>query len=174
MPSPTLTGSEQTIIVGIAELAVSDNRNVILTAHALGAGIAVSIYDPQTKIGGLLHIMLPDSSIDPAKAAAQPAMFMDSGLSALFRAASELKAEEHRLQICVAGGAQIMDDSGVFNVGNQNYESAIRILKGEHGLRVQAAHVGGFASRSVALNIATGEVRLKLSGQSAEMTLWKS
>ena len=118
--------------------------------------------------------MLPDSSIDPAKAAAQPAMFMDSGLSALFRAASELKAEEHRLQICVAGGAQIMDDSGVFNVGNQNYESAIRILKGEHGLRVQAAHVGGFASRSVALNIATGEVRLKLSGQSAEMTLWKS
>lgn len=173
MPPPSLTGFQQKVVVGIADLAVSNNQNLELATYSLGSCIAVSIYDPVVKAGGLLHIMLPDSSIDPAKAAAQPAMFMDTGLPALFRTAYQLKVEKQRVQICVAGGAQIMDGGGFFNIGRRNYESLVCILK-QHGLRSQAEHVGGLVSRSMYLNIATGEVRLKISGQTNEMILWKS
>lgn len=173
MPSPSLAGFSQKVVVGIADLAASSSQNAELATYSLGSCIGVSIYDPVVKVGGLLHVMLPDSAIDPAKAAAQPAMFMDTGLPALFRAAYQLKADKHRVHICVAGGAQIMDATGFFNIGRRNYEALICILK-QHGLRIQAEHVGGLVSRSMYLNIATGEVRLKISGQINEMILWKS
>ncbi|MBI3416698.1 MAG: chemotaxis protein CheD [Verrucomicrobia bacterium] len=173
MPLPSLAGLTQKSVVGIADLAVSTNPNVELATYSLGSCLGVSLYDPVSKVGGLLHIMLPDSSIDPVKAALQPAMFADTGLPAMLHAAHKLKADKKRVQICVAGGAQILDTSGIFNIGRKNYESLACVLQ-QHGLSVQAEHVGGLVSRSMYLNIATGEVRLKISGQPNERILWTS
>lgn len=175
MPSPTLAGLglEQKVIIGIAELAVSNNTSATLTTYSLGSCLGITIYDPVVKVGGLLHIMLPDSRIDSAKAAAQPAMFVDSGVPALFRAAYKLGADKHRVQICVAGGAQIMDNSGYFNIGKRNYEALTKMLN-EHGLRIHAEQVGGMVNRTMYLNLATGDVRLKVSGQPQEVYLCKS
>jgi chemotaxis protein CheD len=116
--------------------------------------------------------MLPDSSINAAKAAEQPAMFVDTGLSALFRAAYELKAEKRRVQICVAGGAQFLDKAGFFNIGQRNYACLIQLL-GQHGLSIDAQQVGGLVSRTLHLHLGTGEVRLKSSGQNEETILFK-
>jgi len=172
MPSPSLTGFAQNVVVGIADLAVSNNPNVILATYSLGSCIGVTIYDPVVRVGGLVHVMLPDSSIDTTKAAAQPGMFMDSGVPALFRASYGLRAEKHRVQICVAGGAQVMDPSGFFNIGKRNYEALSRLLT-QHGLSIQAEQVGGLVSRTLYLDLATGKVRLKTSGQPQEETLWQ-
>jgi len=173
MPSPTLAGFEHKVVVGIAELAVSNNQNVTLTTYSLGSCLGISIYDPVVKAGGLLHIMLPDSTIDAGKAAAHPAMFVDTGVPALFRAAYQLKAEKHRVVICVAGGAQIMDNSGFFNIGARNFD-ALSKLFGEHSLKIHADQVGGLVNRTMHLNLATGQVRLKVSGQNQETILCKS
>lgn len=174
MASPTLTGLfEQKVVVGIADLAVSNNQTLTLATYSLGSCIGVSIYDPIVKVGGLLHVMLPESKIDVDKAQRQPAMFMDTGIPALFRAAYELKAEKHRVQICVAGGAQVMDSSGFFSIGKRNYETLKSILE-EHGLKTSAAQVGGMVSRSMYLNLSTGEVKLKVSGQTEDVVLCKN
>ena len=174
MTSPTLAGVfDQRVVVGIADMAVTNSRTVTLATYSLGSCIGVSIFDPVAKVGGLLHVMLPDSVIDPDKARRQPAMFMDTGIPALFRMAYELKAEKYRVRICVAGGAQVMDSSGFFSIGKRNYESLQRLL-GEHGLHVHAQQIGGMVSRSMYLDLATGDVRLKISGQSEEVTLCKS
>ncbi|MBI1839716.1 MAG: chemotaxis protein CheD [Verrucomicrobia bacterium] len=175
MPAPSLaaiTGFEQKLIVGVADLAVSSNPNVVIITYSLGSCLGVTIYDPVTKVGGLLHAMLPDSAIDPAKAASQAAMFIDTGIPALFRAAYQLKADKHRVQICLAGAAQVMDGSGFFSIGKRNYEMLMKLL-GQHGLVVRAEQVGGLVSRTISLNIKTGEVRLKCSGQNLETILWK-
>ena len=113
MPAPSLIGIgfEHRVVVGLAELAVSNNPSAVLTTYSLGSCLGVAIYDPVVKVGGLLHAMLPDSSIDPAKAAAQPGMFLDTGLPALLREACGMRADKRRLRIYVAGGAQIMDDN---------------------------------------------------------------
>jgi chemotaxis protein CheD len=151
-------------------MAVSNSPNLNLVTYSLGSCIGVAIYDPVVKVGGLLHYMLPDSAIDSAKAAAQPAMFMDTGVPALFRAAYGLRAEKHRLQIYVAGGGQMMDSTGFFNIGKRNYESLAALLA-QHGLRSQAEQVGGVVSRTMSLQLATGIVRLKVSGQAREIIL---
>ena len=173
MASPTLTGFEHKVVVGIAEMAVSNNQNVILTTYSLGSCLGLAIYDPIVKAGGLLHIMLPDSSIDTMKASRQPAMFVDTGVPALFRAAYQLKAEKHRVVISVAGGAQIMDSSGFFNIGARNYEALAKLLR-QHNLQIHAEQVGGLVNRTMYLNLATGEVRLKISGEPKETILCKN
>ncbi len=175
MPSPTLAGLglEQKVIIGIAELAVSNNTSATLTTYSLGSCLGITIYDPVVRVGGLLHIMLPDSRIDSAKAAAQPAMFVDSGVPALFRAAYKLGADKHRVQICIAGGAQIMDDGGYFNIGKRNYDALTKMLN-EHGLRIHAEQVGGMVNRTMYLNLANGDIRLKISGKPQETYLCKS
>lgn len=174
MATPTLAGLfEQKVVVGIADLAVSNNQTLTLATYSLGSCLGVSIYDPVARVGGLLHVMLPESKIDPDKARRQPAMFMDTGIPALFRAAYELSAEKYRVQICVAGGAQVMDSSGFFSIGKRNYES-LKGLLNEHSLQIRAEQVGGMVSRSMYLNLATGEVKLKISGQSEDLVLCKN
>lgn len=163
MPSPSLTGFEQKVVIGIADMAVTNNVNATLTTYSLGSCLGVTIYDPVVKVGGMIHIMLPDSSIDPAKAQSVPSMFVDSGIPALFRSAYRLGAEKYRLVINMAGGAQIMDAAGYFNIGKRNLEALTRLL-GRHSLKIHNQAVGGLVNRTMYFNIATGEVRLKVSG----------
>ena len=160
------------IVVGVGGLAVSTNRAGRLTTFSLGSCLGITIYDPVSKVGGMVHAMLPDSSLNPAKAAQHPGMFVDSGIPALFRAAYKLGLDKGRALICVAGGAQIMDTSGFFNIGQRNVNRLATLLE-QHGLEIKAMEVGGLVSRTIQMNIATGEVRLKTSGQSAETILMK-
>jgi chemotaxis protein CheD len=178
MPAPTLgalaglAGFQKKIIVGVGEFGVTNNPGVLLTTYSLGSCVGVTIYDPVSKVGGLLHVMLPDSSINVSDAARQPGKFMDTGVPALFRAAYSLKADKYRVQICVAGGAQVMDQGGYFNIGQRNYESLLNIFRA-HALKAQATQVGGMVSRTMTLDLNTGEVRLKIGGQTGEEILFK-
>jgi chemotaxis protein CheD len=167
-----MTGFASKIVVGVGGMAVSNNQAMILTTYSLGSCLGVTIYDPITRAGGLLHAMLPDSTINVTKAVDQPAMFVDTGVSALFRAAYTLKAEKRRVQICVAGGAQFLDKSGVFNIGQRNMTAFTRLLD-LHGLNIDAQDVGGLVSRTIHLYLNTGEVRMKSSNQPEEIILFR-
>jgi chemotaxis protein CheD len=154
-------------------MAVSINPHAILVSQALGSCLAVVLFDPAVHIGGMAHIMLPDSAIDPVRAATRPAMFVDSGVTALLEAVIGRKAVKERLQVYVAGGAQIMDSSGYFNIGKRNVDALHAILH-KHALDVHAQQIGGLVNRTMLLCLATGEVRLKVSGQAGEQTLCKN
>ena len=171
MPSLTsIPGCEHKVVVGIAELAVSNNPNVVLTTYSLGSCLGLTLYDPVAHAGGLLHILLPDSTIDRAKAAATPGMFVVTGVPELSGACYQLGAVKQRMLITVAGGAQIMDEGGYFNIGRRNYDALANLLN-QHALRIAAEQIGGTVNRTVHLSLSTGEVRLKVSGQAKETTL---
>jgi chemotaxis protein CheD len=165
--------SEKRLVIGVGALEVSKDPGAVLTIFSLGSCLGVAIYDPVVRAGGLLHAMLPDSSINPARAGERPAMFVDTGLAALFRAAYQLGAEKHRLRICVAGASHFMDDSGFFNIGQRNFQQFTDILR-HHGLAIAAQEVGGFVSRTMQLRIGAGAVCLKTSGQNSETILYRS
>lgn len=173
MPAPQLTGFEHRVIVGIADLAVANSPSVILTTYSLGSCLGVAMYDPIVRVGGLLHAMLPNSAIDTVKGARQPGMFLDTGIAMMLSALKDLKAEKRRLKTYVVGGAQIMDSSGFFNIGKRNYQALLEIF-GREGLRIDAEQVGGLVNRTMHLNIASGGVSLKVSGQAKDMPLCKS
>lgn len=158
--------------VGMAELAVSRNANATLCSSPLGASLGVVIYDPAVKVAGMLHSLLPASSIAPARAVDRPGMFLDTGMAALLARAQELGAKNERLQVFVVGGAQIMDESTAFNIGTRNYASLQAVLA-QLGLQIYAEDVGGRTNRTMQISIATGEVRVKYSGQAKLKILCK-
>lgn len=151
------------IVVGVADLAVSNDPKETLITHSLGSCIAVVIYDPTVRVGGILHFMLPDASMDLTKAKAKPAMFADSGIPVLFRQSYQLGASKANIVVKVAGGSQIMDENGVFNIGKRNY-MAMRKIFWRNNVPIAAEHVGGCVNRTVRLDIGTGRVLMKVSG----------
>ncbi|MBN2446496.1 MAG: chemotaxis protein CheD [Phycisphaerae bacterium] len=150
--------------VDIADFAVTSDKSVSLITYSLGSCIGLTIWDPVAYVGGMLHYMLPEAGISPEKAKSNPAMFCDTGVPRLFRAAYELGAAKNRLVIKVAGGSQLLDDNGMFNIGKRNY-LALRKLFWKNGVMINAEDVGGSISRTLCLSIATGAVSIKRRGE---------
>ena len=152
------------VVIGIGDCKVSKEPDSTLVTYALGSCIAVIIHDPVANVGGLLHFMLPESTLDPAKAARNLFMFADTGIPLLFRSAYQLGAEKKRLAVTVAGGAQMMDTQGTFNIGKRNC-LAMRKILWKAGVLVQAEQLGGEVSRTVRLEVGSGKVMLREAGQ---------
>jgi chemotaxis protein CheD len=152
------------VVVDIADLAVSREPDAALITYSLGSCIGVSIWDPVAHVGGMLHYMLPESQLSPEKARSNPAMFGDTGIPRLFRAAYELGAVKNRLIVKVAGGSQLLDDNGTFNIGKRNY-LALRKIFWKNGVMIKAENVGGSISRTLKLIVATGVVTVKSRNQ---------
>ncbi|MBU0969264.1 MAG: chemotaxis protein CheD [Proteobacteria bacterium] len=150
-------------IVGVADMKVSNKTEESIITYSLGSCIGLVVYDPVVKVGGILHYMLPESSIDTEKAAARPYMFADSGIPRLFKTAYALGAVKHRMMVYVAGGAEILDQGGFFNIGKRNY-MALKKLFFKNNVIIHKQDVGGNTNRTVRLEIATGEIYVKTSG----------
>ena len=165
-----MTTSEQKRLVGIAEWAVSQDAGQTLSTYALGSCLGVAMFDPLGRIGGLLHVMLPDSKLDPVRAVGKPAMFVDTAIPAFLKELAGHQADLRRLVVCVAGGAELMDAGSAFNIGQRNFEVLQAELQNQ-GLPIAAAQTGGRVNRSMFLRLATGSVRLKISGQREEIIL---
>jgi len=152
------------IVVGVADVKVSGNVDDMLITHALGSCIGVIIYDPMAKVGGLLHFMLPDSSLDSEKAKKKPAMFADTGIPLLFKSCYKLGAEKKRMIIKIAGGAKILDGANHFRIGQKNI-TALRKIFWRNNILIGGEDTGGEHSRAVQLNIFNGQVVVKNSGR---------
>ena len=171
MGSPTVASlCAQRVIIGVGDMAVSNNSQVILSTYALGSCIGVIAYDPVSKVGGILHIMLPDSTISPDKAAKQPAMFANTGLPLLFKAMGGLKAERQRVRIMVAGGAGMLAGQDPFKIGERNSAVTFEFLK-KNGLNVTFQDVGGSINRTVHLEVGTGAIGLKTPLANSQFSL---
>lgn len=152
------------VVVDIADLAVSKDPTATLITYSLGSCIGVAIWDPVAKVGGMLHYMLPEAQLSPEKAKANPAMFADTGIPRLFKAAYDLGATKQRIVTRIAGGAQLLDDEGTFNIGKRNY-LALRKIFWKNGVMVASEHVGGAMSRTLVLDVTSGRCSIKSRGQ---------
>ena len=150
------------IIVGISDLKVSNNADDVLVTYALGSCISVAVYDPKMKVGGLLHFMLPESSLDANKAKTNPAMFADTGIPQLFKSCYAYGAEKKRMIVKVAGGASILDDTNYFRIGQKNI-TAMRKIFWRNNVMIAGEDTGRNCNRTVRLDLATGRCLIKSS-----------
>jgi chemotaxis protein CheD len=155
------------VIVGMADCRVSNSQEQVLVTYALGSCIAIAVHDPVAGVGGLLHYVLPESHISPSRAGENPYMFADTGIPLLFRRAYAYGAEKQRLVVLAAGGSQVMDQEGVFDIGKRNY-LAMRTILWKAGVLLQGEHVGGILSRTVRLEVGTGRFWLRGPGSAEE------
>ncbi len=152
------------LIVGVSDMKVSNDPKATVITYSLGSCIGIAVYDPIVKVAGLLHYMLPESSLDKTKAEKNPFMFADTGIPRLFKEAYKFGAKKQRMRVIVAGGAQILDQQGFFNIGKRNH-MAMRKLFFKNNVMVEYEDVGGNCNRTVKIDVATGKVNLKVSGK---------
>ena len=146
--------------VGMADYKVGSAPATIIS-YGLGSCIGISIYDPQTKIGGLLHIMLPDST--QSRPSENPAKFADTGIPLMLADILQLGASRSRLVAKLAGGAQMFafaNATDIMRVGARNAAAAKKILQ-DLRIPVLAEDTGGTYGRTVQIDLATGIYKVK-------------
>ena len=148
------------IRVGMADYKVGKAPATVIS-YGLGSCIGISLYDSQLKVGGLLHIMLPDST--QARGSDNPAKFADTGLPLMLKDVLALGASKARLVAKIAGGAQMFafaNATDVMRVGARNAEASKKMLK-ELGIRLIAEDTGGTYGRTVSINLENGDYIVK-------------
>lgn len=148
------------IKVGMADYKVGCSP-ASLISYGLGSCVGIALFDSVTKVGGLAHIMLPDST--QARSAENVAKFADTALPAMLNEIIKLGASKSRITAKIAGGAQMFtftNATDIMRVGERNAE-AVRLVLKKLDIRLLAEDTGGNYGRTVELKLDTGIFRVK-------------
>ncbi len=152
------------IKVGMADLNVCASPDSIITL-GLGSCVGAVLYDPVSKICGMVHVMLPDSSAIANNS--NVAKFADTGIEELLRQVLARGAKRERLVAKIAGGAQmfsVSSNSPMLRVGERNVEAVKSKLK-ELNIRLIAEDTGKNYGRTVVFFPETGEYLIRAIGK---------
>lgn len=152
------------IKVGMADYKTGRNPHSLIS-YGLGSCVGIALYDAVNKIGGLAHIMLPDST--QARSTENPAKFADTALPLMLNEMIKMGAIKARVTAKIAGGAQMFtfaNATDVMRVGERNAE-AVRMLLKKMDIRILADDTGGNYGRTVELKIDTGIYRVRTIAQ---------
>jgi chemotaxis protein CheD len=158
------------ITVGMADLKVTDDPNGVLVTYALGSCMAVLVHDVVQRTAGMIHYMLPLSSITPEESQKLPAMFADTGIPRLFRYMYSLGCNKSDLVVRLVGGASLCDSVGRLEIGKRNYAMARKLLL-DSNVSVAAEAVGGAVSRTVRLFAGSGRATVLVGNERLELEL---
>ena len=148
------------IMVGMADLNIGKAPDIITTV-GLGSCIGLTLYDPVTRVGGLVHYMLPDSKAVSNNS--NIAKFCDTGVQELLKRVTMAGANRRRLVAKIAGGAKMFavnQESNVGSVGERNTVAAKQILR-QLGIQLIAEDTGLNFGRTVELHCDTGDFYIK-------------
>ncbi len=152
------------IKVGMADLNVATNPSV-LTTLGLGSCIGIALYDSTTKIAGLAHIMLPDST--QIKNNSNIAKFADTATVQLLAQMIKIGANRRYIKAKLAGGAQMFtfsdQTSDMMRIGARNAQAAQEILR-KLGIMIVAQDTGKNYGRTIELYTEDGRLRIKTIG----------
>lgn len=156
-------------IVGVADMAVSSQAGDVIVTHALGSCLGITARDRTACVGGMLHVMMPQSGMSPEKAKANPYMFVDTGVPAFFSRLYDAGAAKSRLKVVVAGGASVQNvGSDRFAIGKRNF-IFLKKLFWKNDILMDAEDVGGSHARTMYLDIGSGRVWLSTRGVTTEL-----
>ncbi len=170
-PAPAAVVPRRRLVVGIGEYAVSNAGDDLIVTHALGSCVAVCLHDPVAGVAGLVHVLLPESRINPQRAAEQPGAFADTGIPLLVTTAEAMGLVRKRTTVKLIGGAEISNAGGssAMNIGRRNAIASKNLLW-RLGLLIKAEATGGSQARTVHLSVRTGVARIT-SGHNAVVDL---
>ncbi len=146
------------IFVGISAIEVA-KAPATLTALALGSCVAVILYDPMAKVGGLAHVLLPSTNVGRPRADA-PGRFAPTAVALLNERVLAMGAVSRRLTARLVGGASMfasLQPAGTIQMGERNVHAAREVLH-RHGIQVVGEAVGRDFGRSVDFDLDTGRV----------------
>jgi chemotaxis protein CheD len=158
--SEIIKQEKESIVIGMGDVVVTSSPGAVLTCIGLGSCIAVCAYDAVVKLGGMIHIVLPQHHTDNP---AEFSKYADTGVPLMLAKMIQKGAGKERLVVKIAGGAQMTVSPGVkdtFRTGEKNLAQIMVVLE-KLNVGLAAADVGGNLGRTVKMSIATGKVTVK-------------
>lgn len=156
------------IKVGMADLNVCKSAD-ILTTLGLGSCIGIVLYDPVSKVSGLAHIMLPDST--KIKNNSNKAKFADTAIDQVIKDMVKLGANKNRLVAKLAGGAQMFafnSSNDLMRIGERNTIASRNKLR-QLGIKVLAEDTGKNYGRTIEFYSETGDLLIKTIGKEVKI-----
>ncbi len=160
--------TEELVNVGVAEYYVTKNPYT-LACFGLGSCVGVALYDSKRQIGGLAHIMLPDSEAMSKKG--NPGKYADTAIVAMVEEMERMGSNRRDIKAKVAGGACMFTIPGAKNprnipgpclgmqIGDRNIEAVLKTLKGL-SIHVVAEDMGGSYGRTMRFFVSDGTVTI--------------
>jgi chemotaxis protein CheD len=152
---------DRTTYVVQGEFCVSDAPDEILST-VLGSCVAVCLFDPGLRLGGMNHFLLPFGQDDPGS---KPVRYGLYAMEMLINALLKRGASKARLQAKLFGAARL--STALRDIGSSNAEFARSYLKAE-GIACLAESMGGTNARRVLFRPATGQARQMLVAPSSD------
>ncbi len=154
--------------VGMGDLNICSSPNSIVTL-GLGSCVGVVLYDPVTKVAGMLHAMLPDST--KIQNNTNRYKFVDTGLDDLIMKLTTSGAVKRRLIAKLAGGAQMFafgSSNEMCRIGDKNV-AASKAKLASLGIPLVAEDTGLTYGRTVEFFPETGEYQIRAVGKPVKM-----
>ena len=158
------------IAVGISDYKTAGAPDTLVT-YALGSCVGIAIYDAQSHIGGLSHIMLPSSSLKANGIIDDRMKYADTAIPDLLSALERLGADRGMLRAKIIGGANMFNTKGttfVDTIGERNVE-AVRQALAQHGIPLIAEDVGANYGRTVYFLLEDGMVKVQSINKNINM-----
>ena len=153
---PAAGVEEIRVVVGLEEIYVSRDPNVVLACLGLGSCIAVSGYDAVARVGAMAHVVLPESGGKDREGS--PGKYADTGIPRMIEGMKEAGALKSRITIKIAGGARIfgnVKEGSLLDIGFRNI-AAVKQAIADNGLKLTGDNTGDSHGRSLLLHVATG------------------
>ncbi len=149
----------ETTNVGMAQVRVARDSGQLVAV--LGSCVGVAVFHPESHIGALAHVVLPDSG----GRGGSPSKYADTVLPLLIQLLGEAGARQGPYVVKLAGGASMFGRPGNASIGEKNVRAILAAAE-RAGLTIAAKHLGGGKGRRVMLDCATGNFTVQIVGDS--------
>lgn len=148
----------QKLVVGVGEVVCAEHPATIET-QALGSCVGVALWDPMTRSGGMVHVMLPTA--EDSVLEGHPERFASTGVPMLVMRLAESGVPKRRLVAKIAGGAAMFGgDAGLAGIGHRNAEE-VRSQLARLGIPIRGEDIGGSHARTIELHLDTGILHVR-------------
>lgn len=145
--------------VKVADYAVASDG--LITTVGLGSCVAIALYDPVARVGGLAHVLLPSETMSRDRS--NPAKFPATVVPIVLDEMTKRGAVPSRIRAKIAGGASMFGNLSVsagINIGERNV-TAVRDVLARRGIEIVAEDTGSDHGRSVYFYVADGRVEVR-------------
>jgi chemotaxis protein CheD len=130
----------------------------------LGSCVAITLWHPQKRLGGMCHFLLPSRTRPPGAVA--DGRFGDEAVGLMVEMLTKLGTQPSDYVAHLYGGADTMPDSArtKLNIGERNIEQGWSLID-RYGFQLDGVDVGDNVPRTVMLDCASGQVQIKRSAR---------
>ena len=151
------------IIVEISSYVVTSNPTKLICL-SLGSCLGIALHEPEAKLGGLGHAMLP--LYQEGRNKSNLAKYVDTSIYLMVDEIVDKGGKKRNIYAKLVGGSKMFQsfDHNMLDIGQRNTEAAIETLKKEK-IKIKSKDVGGTKGRTIYFDLSCGKIRIKSSGE---------